>query len=211
MGTRSHKLPPNDSPFVRAGEVSIRRMQDDLGDLRLMSKWLTDDRVLEFYEGRDKPYDLPKVREKFATRARGKDRVVPCILSYQGGPIGYIQYYPVTSREEDEYGIQTGEGVYGVDLFIGEPELWNRGIGTRALSALVDYLFDGLGAVRVVIDPQASNRRAIRSYEKCGFRKVKLLPRHELHEGEYRDCWLMAIDRERRRAPSSPLPGSGCG
>ena len=46
-------------------------------------------------------------------------------------------------------------------------------------------------ASKVILDPHIGNVRAIRCYEKCGFRKVKLLSLHELHEGEYRDSWLM--------------------
>ena len=31
----------------------------------------------------------------------------------------------------------------------------------------------------------------IRAYEKAGFRIIKSLPEHELHEGKMEDCWLM--------------------
>ena len=183
-------------PFVQDGDISLRQMLDETQDYLLLSKWLTDECVLEFYEGRDNPYNLKKVREKFGPRARGKDRVIPCILSYENRAIGYIQYYPLTATEVRAYGVETIEPVYGLDLFIGEIDGWDRGIGTRVVSALVHYLFDTVGAWLVVIDPRTSNHRAIRCYEKCGFRKIKLLPRHELHEGDYRDCWLMAVDRQ---------------
>ena len=188
--------------------IAIRRMRDDMCDFELMSRWLSDERVLEFYEGRDNPYDTPKVITKFGPRAQGQDRVVPCIMVYEDRPIGYIQYYPVSASERQEYGIESIEGVWGVDLFIGKPALWGRGIGTHALTALLGYLFDTLNAARVMIDPYVSNVRAIRSYEKCGFRKVKLLPRHELHEGEYRDAWLMAVARAEflsQRQPQRPF------
>ncbi|WP_309138169.1 GNAT family N-acetyltransferase [Priestia megaterium] len=48
---------------------------------------------------------------------------------------------------------------------------------------------------KIVLDPQAWNQRAIACYEKCGFKKVKYLPKHEYHEGELRDCWLMEYSR----------------
>lgn len=50
-------------------------------------------------------------------------------------------------------------------------------------------------AERVVIDPEAWNERAIRSYEKAGFVKVRHLPGHEMHEGVLRDAWLMEFRR----------------
>ena len=189
-------FPANEGPFVQSEDVSIRRMRDDTHDHLWMSSWLTDERVLEFYEGRDNPHDLAKVVEKFGPRARGEDSTVPCIMLHDGVPIGYIQYYPVAESERHEYQLESIDGVYGVDMFIGNPDLWNQGIGTRMLSMLVDYLFDELDALKVVIDPQVANHRAVRSYEKCGFKRVKVLQNHELHEGEFRDCWLMTIDRK---------------
>ena len=189
-------FPENEGSFVQSEDIAIRRMRDDTHDYLWMSGWLTDERVLEFYEGRDNPHNLAKVVEKFGPRARGQDSTVPCIMLHDGVPIGYIQYYPVAESERHEYQLETIDGVYGVDLFIGNPDLWNQGIGTRMLSMLVDYLFDELDALKVVIDPQVSNHRAVRSYEKCGFNRVKVLQNHELHEGEFRDCWLMTIDRK---------------
>jgi aminoglycoside 6'-N-acetyltransferase len=93
--------------------------------------------------------------------------------------------------------LEDTSGVYAIDLFIGETEYWNQGIGSRVISKLVDYLFNELNVQKVVVDPETWNTRAIHCYEKCGFVKVKLLPKHELHEGEYRDCWLMAINRDK--------------
>lgn len=56
---------------------------------------------------------------------------------------------------------------------------------------MVEYLIEQKQADIVVMDPQTWNERAIRCYEKCGFKKVKIMPKHEFHEGEYRDCLLI--------------------
>jgi aminoglycoside 6'-N-acetyltransferase len=42
---------------------------------------------------------------------------------------------------------------------------------------------------------QGDYNRAIRCYEKAGFTNIKLLPKHESHEGEYKDCWLMEFQK----------------
>ena len=188
-----------ESPFAQADDVSIRRMRDDMRDYLLMSKWLMDDRVLEFYAGRDKPHNVEKVMLDYGPGARGEDVVIPCILNWRKKPVGFIQYYPLTESESHQY---------GVDMFIGEPTLWSQGLGTRALRCLIDCLFNMVNASRVVIDPHVSNHRAIRSYENSGFRKFKLLPKHERHEGEYRDSWLMTIDREQTNEHNTVRPDS---
>jgi aminoglycoside 6'-N-acetyltransferase len=183
--------------FALDGKVSLRLMRDDSGDYEVMAGWLSDERVLEFYEGRDNPFDIGKIREKYAPRVLMEEKVVPCFISCGGSPVGYMQYYVVDEAGAPTYGIEPEDGVYGVDMFIGEPDMWGQGIGTRSLSLLLDYLFDAKRARKVVIDPHVSNHRAIRCYEKCGFNKVRVLPKHELHEGEYRDSWLMTVSRER--------------
>lgn len=180
--------------LFRNGDLLVRELGES--DVGLMANWLSDPRVLEYYEGRDRPHDAAMVREHFL--ARQGDPIVGCIVEYDQSPTGYIQFYPLTNEEKAEYGYPRTLRIYGIDLFIGVPELWGRGIGTHLVTATADYLFDSKGTDRVAVDPQTWNTRAIRCYEKSGFKKVKLLTEHELHEGEMRDCWLM----ERSNTPS---------
>ncbi len=176
---------------VRDGDLLIRRLRDDPADYALMARWLTDERVLEFYHGRDNPYPYERVVAKYGPRARGEDPegVVACLIVHRGREIGYMQHYPARA---EAYDLEDAEGTHAIDMFIGEPERWDSGLGSRALSALAGYLFERLGARRVIIDPHLDNARAIRAYEKAGFRKAKVLRAHEMHEGALRDSWLMA-------------------
>ena len=70
---------------------------------------------------------------------------------------------------------------------------WGGGIGTAACVRAIESLL-ALGADRVLIDPRVVNERAVHVYEKVGFRKVKVLPENEFHEGKGWDCWLMELD-----------------
>ena len=193
--------------LIQQDDLAIRLMRDEMDDYVFMAGWLSDERVLEFYEGRDNPFSLERILEKYSPRTLGIEGVTPCFIEWDGVPIGYIQYYPIDAETAEEHEIPIGPageaghgageltdaaGIYGLDQFIGEPSLWNRGIGTRAVSLMCEYLFGVLAARTITLDPEAWNTRAIRCYEKCGFRKIKLLPAHELHEGKYRDCWIMA-------------------
>ncbi|MBE4910600.1 acetyltransferase [Bacillus luteolus] len=175
------------STILENESLRIRNLTEE--DASLLAKWLTDERVLEFYEGRDNPHDLKKVKEVFFHKMdRG---ITPCIIEYNGLPIGYLQFYPSTIEDKEQYNYPVEEPIYGMDQFIGEPEFWNRGIGSELVSKVGDFLIDSGLASRVIMDPQARNERAIRCYEKCGFVKVKYLPEQELHEGVMQDCWLM--------------------
>ena len=158
-------------------------------DLPIMLKWLTDDRVLEYYEGRDVRFTMETLAAHFLEEIPDGFRVT---IEYRDMPIGYGQVYQLSGEQFQEYDYpDSGSIVYAMDQFIGEPEYWNRGIGTAFLKMMASYLQTYKGAEIILLDPHADNHRAVRAYEKAGFRKVKLLPEHELHEGKMEDCWLM--------------------
>lgn len=179
------------------GDLAIRLLRDELADYERMAAWLSDPRVLEFYDGRDCPLSLSGAIEKYSPRILASEGVTPCLLILRGQPVGYMQYYSLGEEGIGEYGLGANvdtSRIYAFDQFIGEPGRWNQGLGTLGVTLLVAYLFRDWAARRIVIDPQARNPRAIRCYEKCGFRKVKLLPGKELHEGKMEDCWLMEME-----------------
>ncbi|SFA86625.1 MULTISPECIES: GNAT family N-acetyltransferase [unclassified Bacillus (in: firmicutes)] len=167
------------------GPLRIRKLEEK--DNVVLARWLSDPAVLEYYEGRDNPFNLEKVNEIFYS---ADDDEVRCMVEFDGVMIGYIQFYLIDDETKKVYGY-ADDNIYGTDQFIGEVDYWNKGIGTLLVTLMVNYLTDHKNADRVVLDPQIRNKRAIRCYEKCGFKKVKILSKRELHEGEYQDCWLM--------------------
>lgn len=168
------------------GNLKVRKLEEK--DAYLLAKWLSDPAVLEFYEGRDTAFNLDKVNKVFY--ASEDDNTVKCIVEFEDNKIGYIQFYQLDDETKKTYGY-SNENIYGTDQFIGEVEYWNKGIGTLLVTSMVKFLTEHKKADRVVMDPQTRNVRAIKCYEKCGFKKIKILSKHELHEGEFQDCWLM--------------------
>lgn len=150
-------------------DLLIRVMNNN--DYDIMVKWLNDSRVLEFYE--ESPADLEKVTKKYGPRIEGRHYVKPCIVEYNNKPIGYIQYYEVQENGLKSYGYPQNHDIYGIDQFIGETELWGKGIGTSMILLMLNYLSNLKNATRVVLEVKNNNSRAISCYKKCGFRKIK--------------------------------------
>lgn len=181
------------------GNIGIRKMEDNITDYNLMAKWLSTEELLDYYEGRSNSFDLEKVIKKFAPRAKGEVAVVPCLIEHNQKAIGYIQYYLI---EPDGYDV--GDAInmknyrlpYGIDLFIGETDNWNKGIGTIVVRSLISYLFNNKNADIIFIDPQTWNKRAIRCYEKSGFIPIVVIKNREMHDGEYKDSLIMSISFE---------------
>lgn len=176
-------------PFIARDGLTLRPAQDSPADLAVLLRWLNDPRVLEFYEGRDRPHSPQMVRENFL---EADPQTTACIIEWQGRAVGYLQFSFIEGEELAEYGYTPVERVIGLDMFIGEPELWGQGLGSRAVELISAFLSVKYAPDWLTLDPHANNPRALRCYEKCGFQKVKYLPAHELHEGRMEDSWLMA-------------------
>lgn len=87
----------------------------------------------------------------------------------------------------------------GIDLFVGTA--WQgRGIGPAAIRLVARHLFEERGHHRITIDPAADNGRAIRAYEKVGFRRVGVLRQYERGaDGTWHDGLLMDLLRDELR------------
>lgn len=60
-------------------------------------------------------------------------------------------------------------------ILVGEPTYWGRGYGTSAVRLLTSYGFDVLGLHEIVLGVFDFNERAVRSYEKVGFRRASVV------------------------------------
>jgi acetylornithine deacetylase len=181
--------------LCRDGDLSIRLLREH--DLPTLLEWFSDDRVLEWYGGRDQQYDLDDIRHEYSPAALAAEGVHGCIVHDGGEAIGFVQCYEVDrAATPAAYLLRPDDAhdVWGVDIVIATPERWGSGIGTRVMQLLVHHLFVDRHARRVVIDPRVVNTRAIASYRKVGFREVGVLPEQEVHEGVAWDSQIMWLD-----------------
>ena len=136
-------------------------------------------------------------------------------------PITRAAWDARTARlDEDESAVGTrfvvdagGVAVGGVSLFGAEelarhaevgialvPEARGRGIGTIAMSRIVEFAFVRQNLRRVHLQVIASNAAALRSYEKAGFVVEGRLRDHAWVRGAYEDIVLMGILRSEWQA-----------
>ena len=170
-----------------ANILKIRKMVYD--DLELMTKWLNTEEVLEFFGDPVAPPSARQVREKYGPRIDGDVAVEPYIAETEGRPFAFLQCYRLSEKDYVSYDYSIEETLYGIDQFIGEPSLFDKGYGTQMVEKFLDFIFVEKQADAVVVDPELINPRAIRCYEKCGFRKVRNI------DGGRK--WLMEISKDR--------------
>lgn len=80
-----------------------------------------------------------------------------------------------------------------VAIGIGERDFWGKGYGTDAMRLTLHYAFDELNLHRVTLTVWGVNERAIRSYEKAGFRREGVQRETMLREGRRVDTVLMGV------------------
>jgi len=134
-------------------------------DLPLIKRWLAAPHVSEWWGDPDQQFGL-------VSGDLSEPAMDQFIVTAGERPFGYLQCYRLTDWNIG-YGDQP-DGTRGVDQFIGEPDMISCGHG----SALTRQFTDGLlaaGLPRVVTDPDPSNHRAVRAYEKAGFRRDRMV------------------------------------
>ena len=94
------------------------------------------------------------------------------IVAADGREFAYLQCYNLSAWNT---GLgQQPDGTRGLDQFIGEAAMLGHGHGSAFVRAFADRLLAD-GTPRVVTDPDPANVRAIRAYEKAGFRRDRLV------------------------------------
>jgi RimJ/RimL family protein N-acetyltransferase len=93
-----------------------------------------------------------------------------------------------------------------VGLGIGETEYWSKGYGTDVMNVILRYAFTELNLNRVTLTVFEYNPRAVRSYEKAGFRHEGRLRRLLNREGRRWDELFMGILREDWLDLNDPVP-----
>jgi RimJ/RimL family protein N-acetyltransferase len=83
-----------------------------------------------------------------------------------------------------------------VGIGIGEREYWGKGYGTDAMRLILQYAFMELNLQRVSLGLHAYNERALKSYEKVGFRLEGRTRSDQLREGMRTDTLWMGILRD---------------
>jgi aminoglycoside 6'-N-acetyltransferase len=150
-------------------EISFRAVEDD--DVPLIHRWRQEPHVRRWwYEDDDSEPTLDVVRRNYGPdHDEAEQRFV---ILFDGEPIGYIQSYLLADYPEYEALVQ--EKGAGIDLFIGEPALINKGIGTEVIKCFVEgVVFADPSIDTCIIDPEITNAAAIRAYEKAGFVPVR--------------------------------------
>jgi len=148
--------------------VGFRRLEEE--DLPLLHEWLQRPHVRRWWS---EPGAYDATVEHYGPSIEGTDPTDLYLILVDVEAVGFIQTYLVADNPEWAAVTGCGDGVAGVDLLIGEPELTGRGLGTEVLRRFVDdVVFARAETVACVADPDAENVLSLGAFERVGFAPV---------------------------------------
>ncbi|HST49365.1 GNAT family N-acetyltransferase [Jatrophihabitans sp.] len=161
--------------------VTLRTRTDD--DLDVLYSIAAD---LDTWEERNPWAPAPLTRKQFDERlaARAGEDTVTFVVEVDGTAVGSASLF--------EFDLFAGHAEAGIALV---PDARGRGIGTAAITQLVEFGFVRRNLRRIHLQAIASNVGAIRAYQKVGFEIEGRRRQHAWVRGGYEDIVLMGILR----------------
>lgn len=159
-------------------------------DLPFFVEWLNDPEVIKHLSiVAELPLTMAKEKKWFrGLKDRKNDLVWAIRLKKNKELIGSIGFNSISQKE----------GTAEVGIAISNKKLWGRGFGPEAIRAILRYGFSKLKLNNVLIRTNADHKRAIKAYQKVGFKTFGIRRKVHYHpqEKKYRDQVYMDILKE---------------
>jgi RimJ/RimL family protein N-acetyltransferase len=172
------------NPFLIGPTIYLRPLERE--DARVLMPWFNDPDVIRFLQ-RHRPVSLAE-EEAFLRRAAESETelVLGIVLRADDRLIGGTGLHRVDLRNR--------HASFGIS--IGDKSCWGKGYGTEATRLIVRHAFETLNLNRVWLHVYEYNERALKVYQKVGFRIEGRLRQDIFCEGRYWDTFVMAVLRE---------------
>lgn len=139
--------------------ISLRKIK--VSDKSYFAKWWRDKDLLKLTSGILKPILDNEVEKYFKEILQNKNDY-HFLIDLDGKIIGHTSL------------IKRKDNWHETQIVIGEKEYQDKGYGTKAIQLLINKA-KKLNISKIYLEVRPDNLRAIRAYEKCGFRKIKIV------------------------------------
>jgi RimJ/RimL family protein N-acetyltransferase len=168
-------------------QINLRAITE--ADLPQFVIWRSDPEVMQFLLGEATDTTLAGIKEWFGRVASPDCLEQIWAIEAAGRLIGCCSLRPEANKPVASFGV-----------YIGDKNIWGKGYGTAAVREVLRVGFEELGLHRIHLGVFPDNPRAIRCYEKCGFRHEGLQRQSRFKGGRWQDLITMAILRDEWQA-----------
>lgn len=144
---------------IKGNRVEIRPLK--LQDVYEMQRWGKHTNPL-FYDYNFPDLNEYELREWYRSKTFRRSKLCFGVLNEENRLIGYLTIKDIRIfRRTAKLGI------------VFDPSNIDKGYGTETINTLLNYFFNEMKMRAMYLDVARHNTRAIRCYEKCGFRVVR--------------------------------------
>jgi diamine N-acetyltransferase len=165
MESSEPKSQVEERPIINIAGVKVALGPFHRGMLQLLNKWDNDFAVSILSGDPLRPVTKERTEARYERDSKEEHRSMIEFIIYEQAtlrPIGLTELRNINYRDSTaDFGI-----------LIGEKDCWGKGFGTEATSLMLDYGFTILGLHNVMLGTYSYNERAIRAYERAGFRII---------------------------------------
>ncbi len=183
-----------------ANTSRIRLRPIEREDLPRFTAWFADVEVRQFL-GRYLPMSMASEEKWFEEMLTRPEDERPMAIDLHAGE-GTWRHIGSAGYQSIDWRNRSAE----VGVAIGEKSMWNQGLGTEVMEALLRHGFDMLNLNRIFLRVFDSNQRAMRAYEKAGFVLEGRMRQAEFRGGQYHDVLLLSVLRDEWRSRAA-APG----
>lgn len=176
--------PSAKAKMLEGERVELRRHVRE--NYPLYGEWYADPEVWRLTSWAAAPLDTKSVQRLFENRELSRtDDSFAIFRKGKQEPIGVISLMNISKAHASA----------DLSVIVGHPEDRDRGYGTEAIEAVLDYGFETLGLNRIGLSVFDFNAAAISAYEKLGFREEGRLRQAIKRDHAFHDAILMSILR----------------
>ena len=151
-------------------------------DYEINTKWLNDANITQYLSIHNKTVSLQGEKDYLESVSKLDGHF--CIVNLHTDElIGNIAF--------DEIDYRNGTATLGI--FIGDEKNLSKGYGSEAIKLLLNFGFNELRLHSVILTTLSTNPRAIKAYEKCGFKEFGRKHDALYRNGKYIDLIYMEI------------------
>jgi len=173
----------------------VRLRAIERSDILTFVRWFNDPEVTQYLQ-MCMPMSQAEEERWFEAQLTCSDKRVFGIETLDGQLIGNLGLHDLDWKERC--------AVLGI--VIGEKDYWGKGYGTDAVHTALWFAFEHMNLHRIQLSVYAYNKRAVRCYEKSGFRHEGRMRSKHFFSGEYHDELIMGILRAEFAEDGSASP-----
>jgi diamine N-acetyltransferase len=182
--------------FLLGERLYLRPLEKE--DLPLIRQWANDPEMRGLI-GEVLPMSVAAAEEFYERGRTDKEQVWFVIVLREGdrviGEAGLLRMFPAWRTTD-------------MSIIIGDKEAWGKGYGLEVARLMLDFAFGAMNMHRVAVGVVGFNERALRFWEKAGFRREGVERDGYFHNHAYHDFVMMSILEEEYREQDCHLTKS---